>query len=257
MIDAFTISATPSIATTFPTVGAVTGGTVVTLTGANFVAGALVTIDSVVQANVTLDSPTQMTIVTAPGVSGGPYVVEVTNPGGASAATAFTYVSTPDPVLTHVTPDNGSPAGGEAITLMGSGFTPETRVVFGAHAKSGVGGVPAAAVQVLDASTLRVVTPASSSMSETVLVRHSVTGQASLLSTGFQFEQEPRIPSKGGFGGCGSIDPRDAVPPTPRDVLIGSGWILALAALALWQRQAALARTRSHYSRPGAYAAPA
>jgi hypothetical protein len=257
MAGAFTVSATPSIATTFPTVGSSMGGTVVILTGANFVAGALVTIDDVVQANVTLDSPAQMTIVTGPGIVGGPYVVEVMNPGGASATTAFSYVDSPDPVLTHVTPDSGQPAGGETVTLMGAGFSAETRVVFGAHAKSGVGGVPAASVQVVDASTLRVVTPASSSMSETVLVRHATTGQASILASGFQFEQEPHIPSQGGFGGCGSIDPRDAGPPTPRRILVGAGWILALFAVALGQRAAALGRLRAPRSPASAYAAAA
>lgn len=255
MSAAFTVSATPSIATTFPTVGASVGGTVVVLTGSNFVAGALVTIDDIVQANVTIDSPTQMTIVTAPGVIGGPYVVEVMNPGGASATTAFTFVDNPDPVLTHVTPDSGRPAGGETITLMGTGFGAETVVVFGAHPKSGVGGIAAASVEVVDPSTLRVVTPASSSMSATVLVRHSGTGQASILSSGFQFEQEPHIPSMGGLGACGSIDPRDAGPATPRRVLVGAGWILVLFAVALGQRHAALARLRSTCPEASAYAA--
>jgi len=255
MTDAFTVSATPSIATTFPTVGTSAGGTVVVLTGSNFVAGALVTIDDVVQANVTLDSPTQMTIVTAPGLVGGPYVVEVVNPGGASATTAFSYVVGPDPIVTHVSPDSGRPEGGETITLMGTGFSAETRVVFGAHAKSGVGGIAAASVQVVDASTLRVVTPASASMSETVLVRHSGTGQASILASGFQFEQEPHIPSVGGFGGCGSIDPRDSTPATPRRVLAGAGWILALFAIVLWQRSVALGRLHAPHSQASAYAA--
>lgn len=254
MNDAFSVSAVPVIATTFPTVGSADGGTRIILTGSDFVAGAVVAIDDVVQMNVTLDSPTQMTVVTSPGVVGGPYVLEVTNPGGATASTAFSYVAGADPVLTHVTPDRGSPAGGETISLMGTGFSATTRVVFGAHAKSGVGGVPATSVQLVDATLLRVVTPASGSMSETVLVRDSATGQGSILGSAFQFEQEPDIPSQGGVGGCGSIDPGDSGLGTPGDALRGAGWMLALCMLVAVQRRAALARLAA---RGSAYAVAA
>lgn len=252
---AFAVAAPPSIATMFPTVGSTDGGTELILTGTNFVAGALVEIDGVVQPNVTLDSPTQLTVVTAPGMPGGPYVVEVTNPGGLVASTAFTYVANDDPVVTNVSPDHGSPSGGEMITVQGSGFSLSSTVVFGAHAKSGAGGVAAASVQFVDATTLLVQTPASSSTSETVLVRDVTTGQASILSGAFEFEQSPEIPDFGGFGGfggCGSIDPRDCGPATPRSVLSGAGWVLAAFAAALLQRRAARARTLASAGYPGA-----
>ncbi len=242
-VDSFTVLAAPAIATLFPSVGSAAGGTEVILTGSNFVTGALVTIDGIAQPNVRVDSPTQMTIFTAPGVVGGPYIVEVTNPGGASATAAFAYVGKADPVLTYVTPDRGSPEGGQTITLMGTGFSAETQVVFGAHPKTGVGGTAAASVELESSTTLRVRTPASSSTVASVLVRDAETGQASILASGFQYEHEPEIPSLDKFGACGAVDPAHLGPPTARKVFAGAGWILVALAAAALQRRAALRRS--------------
>ena len=50
-------------------------------------------IDSVQQSNVTVADPTRIVVVTDPGIAGGPYLLEVENPGGAIASSAFAYTA--------------------------------------------------------------------------------------------------------------------------------------------------------------------
>ncbi|MEQ8767782.1 MAG: IPT/TIG domain-containing protein [Planctomycetota bacterium] len=54
--------------------------------------------------------------------------------GNVSASFSDTIEYTPRPKLTNITPNRGSSAGGNTITLVGSGFTPDTAVTFGGAA---------------------------------------------------------------------------------------------------------------------------
>lgn len=239
---AFTITTPPSIATTFPTVGASSGGTEIILTGANFVAGAVVSIDSVVQSNVTVNSPTQVTIVTSAGIVGGPYIVEVMNPGGLTASTAFSYVATPDPRITFVTPDGGPAGGGTSVTVLGSGFTAASQVIFGANPKTGNGGMSATSLQLVDSTRLVVMSPSGAPATAALLVRNTETGQAAVMANAFEYEQPPIDGGSGGFGGCGSIAPHDLTPSSFNVILQGMAWIALAFALAAAQRRQGLRR---------------
>ena len=55
----------------------------------------------------------------------------VTTAGGASAPLANAYTYNAPPTVTSVTPNNGTPAGGNSVTVAGTGFTGATAVHFG------------------------------------------------------------------------------------------------------------------------------
>lgn len=229
----------PAVATVFPDAGDSAGGTQVVLTGTNFVAGATVSIGGSVQTNVTVDSPTRMTIDTDPGTPGLKTVI-VTNPGGASSMTAYSYVLQADPTVTAVSPASSSTSGGKTVRVTGSNFTPGSEVVFGASAATGEGGVPAEATIFVDANTLDVVVPAHGAGDVNLLVSDA-SGQAAVMVSAFSYMGSS---GGGGGGGCsGSIAPG---PPTWRQVLSSCAWML-VAGYVLWRhsrRAVALAPAR-------------
>lgn len=225
----FRFEALPQIATLFPAVGSADGGTLLTLTGADFEPGCTVSIDGVAQANVEYVDATLLRVTTAAYVAGGPYTLEVVNPLGASASTAFAYALDPDPLVTSIDPAIGSASGGEEITIHGANFFASTNVWFGADALTGLGGTPAAEITIIDANTLLVVTPAVSSGVRDLVVRDDITGQALSLAGAFTFT------SSGGSGGC-SIVPL-APPSGPMDRFAGGVWFaLVLVVLSLRAR---------------------
>ena len=122
-----TQAAPPEIAGVFPDSGPDYGGTQVTVVGSN--------LDTVTGVNFGPSSPAagqatdfgcgdQQCLITAPPGQG---TVDVTliGPGGPSALTPadqYTYVPSPTPVITHVFPPTGSTAGGDSVTIEGSGL---------------------------------------------------------------------------------------------------------------------------------------
>ncbi|MFK4791795.1 IPT/TIG domain-containing protein [Microbacterium sp. ZW T5_56] len=124
-----------------PSFGPVAGGTPVTVTGENFVAGkSSVTIGGTVipAANVTVDSATEL-LFTTPAHAAGPVDVTITTPGGTSNAQTFTYYATPvigDPEtgISGLDPEVGPVAGGTVVQITGTGFTGVTSVTFGGDA---------------------------------------------------------------------------------------------------------------------------
>ena len=94
-----------SVTSISPTSGPTKGGTVVTISGENFLTGATVTIGGTPATNVTVVNPTTITATTPPGTAGTANVV-VINPGctgepicSATLANAFTYVAPPPPAV--------------------------------------------------------------------------------------------------------------------------------------------------------------
>jgi hypothetical protein len=240
--DGFQATALPTLTTVFPPAGDSAGGTELVLTGTDFVDGLAVRIDGVTQPSVVVDDPTRARVVTAAGTPGGPYVLELENPGGGLSTSAFVYVAQPDPAIAAVTPGVVSKNGGDVVTVSGSNFTADTTVVFGADPDTGLGGTPAAAVVFVDASTLAVTTPAHAKGSFAVLARDASSQQASTLS-GFQFT------GSGGGGGGGGCAAAPFAPPAggadgPRAVALGGWWIALLAAATLGMRRRLLAPAR-------------
>ena len=101
------VSVSPTVTSLSPTSGPTTGGTVVTINGTNFVAGAAVRVGGALASSVTVLSATQVRATTPPGTAGA-RDVQVTNPNGQSATRTggFTYTA-PGPTLTAVSPTSG------------------------------------------------------------------------------------------------------------------------------------------------------
>jgi hypothetical protein len=123
-------AAVPSVTSVTPASGVDTGGTAVTITGSDFTGATVVSFGSDA-ADFTVDSDTEITATAPYPSSDGTVDVSVTTPDGTSPVTAadeFTYV--PAPTVTGVSPDAGSVAGGNTVTITGTGFTGATEVLF-------------------------------------------------------------------------------------------------------------------------------
>ncbi|HJM56138.1 MAG: hypothetical protein CMJ98_09325 [Planctomycetes bacterium] len=223
-VGAYLAQATPVINSTFPPSGVSMGGTVLTLTGQNFVSGCRVEINGVDQPQTTVLSLTQMSLITEVGVPGGPYILRVITPDGQSASTGFSYVVDPDPLLQSVNPGAVQSAGGETVTLQGREFREGLQVRVGVHPLTGAGGQSVVA-SFVDHTTLTIQTPAMSTGSIAVLVQDPLTQQASILPGALSVTG----PSQNNVGGgCGMISPSG--PTTWTGLLAGTGWILVLVA---------------------------
>jgi hypothetical protein len=223
--DGFVFASVPAVDSLFPTVGATLGGTRVTLHGSGFAQGAEVRIDGVAQLNIDVLSAAQMSFDTAPGDPGGPYVVEVENPGGALATAAFAFAPQQDPELDAISPAVVPAAGAVWVSLHGDGFTSDAQVRFGADPHSGMGGIPSAEVIWVDSQLLSALVPAHAAGVVSVMVLDGSSGQAALLPEGLSYR------SSGGSGGCAST--LGAGGGTLRGALEGSGWLLP-ALLCAW-----------------------
>jgi hypothetical protein len=145
----FTYVPVPSLSSVSPNQGPVSGGTTVTLTGANLSGATAVRFDGVAATSFTVNSSTQITAVT-PAHAAGAAAVTVTTPGGTSNSVTFTYLAVPS--VTGVSPNQGPVSGGTTVTLTGANFSGATAVRFD--------GVAAASYTVDSATQITAVTPA-------------------------------------------------------------------------------------------------
>lgn len=112
--------------------GPATGGTQVTIDGADFIEGdTSVKFGASDATSVTVVSPTQITAI-SPAASVGTVDVSVTTSYGTSAtnaATQFRYMTSP--TVSSIAPAIGSIAGGTSVIITGTDFTGATAVKFG------------------------------------------------------------------------------------------------------------------------------
>ncbi|MFF4589004.1 IPT/TIG domain-containing protein [Streptomyces sp. NPDC001388] len=112
-----------------PNQGSSGGGTTVTITGTNLTGTTAVRFGTRLATNVVNVSPTQVTAVSPSGT--GAVGVTLTTAGGTSNPIPFYYVGAP--FKQALSPTTGSTAGGETITLTGTGLSTATSVAFGAN----------------------------------------------------------------------------------------------------------------------------
>jgi autotransporter-associated beta strand protein len=127
----------PTITTISPAQGPLAGGTAVTITGTNLVAGVRVTFDGVDATGITLVGNT-ITCTSPAGVQG-PADVVVTNVDLRTATRSGGFVfEGPVPTITSIVPASGLLAGGTNITINGTNFAAGATVQFDGVLATGV-----------------------------------------------------------------------------------------------------------------------
>jgi hypothetical protein len=150
--DRFTYIAAPVIRTVTPARGSTKGGTLVTITGSNFIRVTKVTFGGKRARTGTPSSPGSLR-VTAPAGTAGQVDIRVSTAYGTSAVvTADHYEYVAPPVVTGISPGTGPAAGGTKVTITGTGFTGATHVRFGPAA-------PARSYTVNSATSITAITP--------------------------------------------------------------------------------------------------
>ncbi|MEP6764169.1 MAG: IPT/TIG domain-containing protein [Gemmatimonadaceae bacterium] len=146
-------AAAPAITSIAPNAGNIAGGSAITITGTGFGAGATVTIGGTAATGVVLNSATSISAI-VPAHAAGAVSVVVTNADTQSATLAggFLYTAVPAPGVTSVTPNNGAIAGGNTVTITGTGFGVGTTVT--------IGGIAATGVVINSATSITVTVPA-------------------------------------------------------------------------------------------------
>jgi uncharacterized protein (TIGR03437 family) len=174
----------PVITSINPAFGPPIGGTLVTISGANFTESedTRVTFDGIPAAQVTVLSSTTLTAVTPRHIPGPINVRVVNRRGSAAQRNGFTYYEPGSdagkPSLASLSPTAGSISGGTLVTLTGANFTPETAVSFGSKA---------ALVTFINSTMLRAVTPAASATGVVDVTVRNGNRQAS-LSRAFSYQ---------------------------------------------------------------------
>jgi hypothetical protein len=140
--------ATPTVTAVSPSGGPAGGGTTVTVTGTGFRSGDAVSFGTTAASGVTVNSTTSLTAVAPAGT--GTVDILVTDPNGSRSAPtpsdSYTYV--PAAPSFSVSPPSGPAAGGNTVTLNGSGFAAGDTVKFGSSAATNVNVVSSSQITV-------------------------------------------------------------------------------------------------------------
>lgn len=171
----------PAIASVSPNYGPTTGNQTITITGAGFLAGLLVTIGGLDCSNVVVVSINKITCKTPVGTNGAK-TLAITNPDGQtiSLANAYTYREPSTPLIATISPSYGALGGGTTITLNGSGFL--------ANATIFVGGLDCPSVSIISPTKATCVTPAGTYGAKNVILTNT-DGQSSTLTNGFFYRE--------------------------------------------------------------------
>jgi hypothetical protein len=143
----------PALAAVSPASGSVKGGTVVVLSGTNFLPNPVVTFGGV-GATVTAAMATAITVSAPVNSSTGAVSVTVTNTDGQAStlSAGYDYVQAgPTPTVSSIGSTSGPTTGGASVTVTGTNFVAGATVMFG--------GVPATNVTVASSTSITATTP--------------------------------------------------------------------------------------------------
>jgi hypothetical protein len=130
----FTFLAAPSVYSLSPSVGSSSGGTAVTIAGANFTGVTGVSFGGTAAASFSVTSSAQLQAV-SPAHSAETVYVTITTQGGTNSDTTFNqFTFVPPPAVSGLSPSTGPAAGGTPVTLTGTNLTGATAVSFGGTA---------------------------------------------------------------------------------------------------------------------------
>jgi hypothetical protein len=138
-----------------------TGGNRVVIIDGSFLSGTTsVQFGLLPAASFTVQSSTQIVAVTPPGAAGTVSVTVITPYGSVTKASAYTYGLSPQ--ITAVSPDSGSTAGGQYVTITGSNLSGTTGVF--------IGGAESGSVTVVSASQVVAMVPARGAGSRSIAI---------------------------------------------------------------------------------------
>jgi hypothetical protein len=136
----YTPAPVPSVSAVAPATGPSAGGTDVFITGTGLSGASSVTFGSNPARSlffgyrVVIDD-NLIEVLSPAGTNGATVDVQVTTPGGTSAASSadqFMYGPTPAPAVTVVSPNSGPDSGGTQVLITGTGLSAATQISFGA-----------------------------------------------------------------------------------------------------------------------------
>ena len=173
--------APPNLTGVAPGAGPLAGGTTVTLTGTNFVAGAEVSFGSATAASVVVVNSTTITAVTSAGEVAGPLAVTVTNADQQSFTlnSSFDYQGSA-PTIIQITPAAGSNEGDGTYTITGTNFQSGASVSFGS--------TPAESVNVVNSTTIQGFTGESSEFGPVDVIVTNPDLQSATLPGGYDYQ---------------------------------------------------------------------
>lgn len=186
--------AAPTITVVNPDAGPLAGSQTVTLTGTGFVNVTSVTFDGNPGTSLNVTGPTSLTVDTPAGSAGQVNVV-VNAAGGAGTSTnGYEYVAAP--TITNINPNTGTTAGGDTVTITGTGFVNVTTVTFD--------GTPGTNLNVTGPTSLTVDTPAHAAGQVDVVV--NAAGGSITSTNGFDYQTPANPPPTFSvMGGGGAI----------------------------------------------------
>lgn len=176
-LNAYTYQGAPTVTNVTPSAGAITGGTLVTITGTGFLSGATVFLGTSPCTGVAILNSTTLTCATtahAPGTVD----ASVTNTDSQSGTGAGIYTYQPAPTITAVSPNTGSATGGTAIAITGSNFL--------AGATVDLGGVACTGITVVSPTTITCTTAARTEGIVSVKVTNT-DNQEGMLASSFAY----------------------------------------------------------------------
>ena len=184
--DQFEFRTAPTITNMSPVEGPIAGGTLVTLTGTFLDTVTSLTVGGVSNAYTIVD-PTTITFVT-PAHAVGPVTIAVFNTYGSGASPPTTFLYYAPITVTSIVPPVGSSAGGQTVTVHGTGLTGAIAVAFGATTST--------TITVIDDTTLTVLTPAHADGTVDVRVTNTrATSPVNAPADEFTFVPVPTLDS--------------------------------------------------------------
>jgi hypothetical protein len=178
---ALTYHPLPTLASLTPSTGPTAGGTIITLSGTGFRAGAAVALGAGACTDVNVVNATVLRCTTA-ATSAGTVAATVTNPDGGSATLGSAFRFIPPPTIASITPDTGPESGGVQVTITGSGFATGA---LAAEVRFGNTLVDAAATRVISETALAVTLPAGTGIVDVTVLNPD--GQQARRANGFTF----------------------------------------------------------------------
>ncbi len=183
LTNSYTYAPAPTLTSIAPVAGALGGGTVLTLTGTGFVAGATVTLGVGACTAVNVVSSTSITCNTPSHVAATVNVV-VANPDTQSATLTSSYTYEAAPTVSSIAPTAGALAGGTNVTVTGTGFLLGATIT--------IGGVSCGSLVVSSATTILCTTGAHSAATLDVVITNTDT-QTVTLTNGYTYEAAPNV----------------------------------------------------------------